>query len=198
MNSLTASLVTLSELYATYRDVSLWRIGHLAANRGSFFVDLKSGRRYCQTNTYTRVLQYFSDHWPLDLPWPVDIPRPDPSPESPAVLALIERQQARGNLNNSPVPSEIDPLALNARGELANPVAITPQVSGGMDNPAYRTAVRDSVYQVVRDYADAGPRAGRWPRAGSRAHKILDLMVEAGDVRFAQRAALIRRLEIPS
>ena len=168
-----------------------------AAGAGGFL------RRICQgcditTRRAARVLQYFSDHWPLDLPWPVDIPRPDPALDSPAVLALIERQEARGNLNNSPVHSEIDPLALNARGELANPVAITPQVSGGMDNPAYRTAVRDSVYQVVRDYADAGPRAGRWPRAGSRAGKILDLMVEAGDVRFAQRAALIRRLEIPS
>ena len=165
----------------------------MAVNDGKFYNRISTGAS-CTIRTYNKVLQYFSDHWPLDLPWPVDIPRPDPSPASPAVLAMMER----GNLNNSPVHSEIDPLALNARGELADPVAITPQVSGGMDNPAYRTAVRDSVYQVVRDYADAGPRAGRWPRAGSRAHKILDLMVEAGDVRFAQRAALIRRLEIPS
>ena len=190
---ISAYLHLLAETYSSGTGKSLATISNLSCGHARLFSRLSEGRS-CTLRTYNRVLQYFSDNWPLDLPWPVDIPRPDPSPESPAVLAMMER----GNLNHSPVPSEIDPLALNARGELANPVAITPQVSGGMDNPAYRTAVRDSVYQVVRDYADAGPRAGRWPRAGSRAHKILDLMVEAGDVRFAQRAALIRRLEIPS
>ena len=79
MDSLSASLVTLSETYAKEKGVGLWRVGHLAAQRGSFFVDLKSRKRHCQTNTYTRVLQWFSDNWPADLPWPDDIPRPTPS-----------------------------------------------------------------------------------------------------------------------
>ena len=78
MNALDATLVTLASGYARWRGVSLWRVGHLAANRGSFFVDLKEGRRHCQTDTYSRVLQWFSDHWPAELPWPAEAPRPEP------------------------------------------------------------------------------------------------------------------------
>lgn len=79
MNALNRSLVELAEQYANRRGVSLWRVGHLAAGRGSFFVDLRDGRRHCQTNTYSRVLQWFSDHWPAELPWPADARRPEPS-----------------------------------------------------------------------------------------------------------------------
>ena len=89
MNALTATLVDLAVGYAHWRGVSLWRVGHLAANRGSFFVDLREGRRHCQTNTYSRVLQWFSDHWPSDLAWTADVPRPQPSgatQESPAAV----------------------------------------------------------------------------------------------------------------
>lgn len=78
MNTLNETLVTLAERYAGWRGVSLWRVGHLAANRGSFFVDLRDGRRHCQTGTYSRVLQWFSDHWPTELIWPVGAPRPEP------------------------------------------------------------------------------------------------------------------------
>ena len=79
MNALDATLVTLANGYARWRGVSLWRVGHLAASRGSFFVDLSEGRRHCQTDTYSRVLQWFSDHWPSELPWPVQASRPEPS-----------------------------------------------------------------------------------------------------------------------
>ncbi len=78
MNSLEANLVALAETYASHRSVTLWRVGHQAANRGSFFVDLKGQKRHCQTNTYSRVLQWFSDHWPADLEWPAEIQRPEP------------------------------------------------------------------------------------------------------------------------
>ena len=57
--------------------VSLWRVGHLTANRGSFFVDLKKKNRHCQTNTYMHVLHWFFEHWPEDLAWPSTILRPE-------------------------------------------------------------------------------------------------------------------------
>ena len=79
MNALDMTLVTLAVDYARWRGVSLWRVGHLAANRGSFFVDLRDRRRHCQTDTYSRVLQWFSDHWPPDLVWPAEVQRPQPS-----------------------------------------------------------------------------------------------------------------------
>ena len=82
MNALNETLVTLALHYARWRGVSLWRVGHLAASRGSFFVDLRDGRRHCQTNTYTRVLQWFSDNWPTDLEWPSSTPRPQTSASS--------------------------------------------------------------------------------------------------------------------
>ena len=83
MNSLNTSLVTLAEIFASRKGVSLWRVGHLAANRGSFFVDLKSGKRHCQTDTYERVLQWFTNNWAADAEWPTDIPRPPVTPPEP-------------------------------------------------------------------------------------------------------------------
>ena len=79
LDALDDSLVTLADLYAAKMGVSLWRVGHLAASRGSFFVDLKKKNRHCQTNTYLRVLLWFLEHWPEDLPWPSDIPCIRPS-----------------------------------------------------------------------------------------------------------------------
>ncbi len=87
MNVLDAKLVILARTYAKARNIGLWRAGHLAAGRGSFFVDLASGKRTCTTGLHIRVTQWFSDHWPSDLDWPSDIPRPTPTPGSPAAEA---------------------------------------------------------------------------------------------------------------
>ena len=43
-----------------------------------FFTRLHDGMG-CTVKTYSRVLQWFSDHWPPDLAWPTSIPRPKPS-----------------------------------------------------------------------------------------------------------------------
>lgn len=89
-------LVTLAVGYASRRGVSLWRVGHLAASRGSFFVDLRDGRRHCQTGTYSRVLQWFSDHWPAGLAWPAEVPRPAPLPVSGSSAAAPPPTRQRG------------------------------------------------------------------------------------------------------
>ena len=82
LDALDDSLVVLADLYAAKMGVSLWRVGHLAAGRGSFFMDLKKKNRHCRTNTYMRVLGWFADHWPDDLAWPADIPHSAPSRSS--------------------------------------------------------------------------------------------------------------------
>ncbi len=69
-NALDRHLVMLADLYAARMEMSLWRVGHLAASRGSFFIDLKNENRHCQTNTYMRVLHWFRDRWPEDMVWP--------------------------------------------------------------------------------------------------------------------------------
>ncbi len=95
INSLDASLVTLAEAFAFKRGVSLWRVGHMAANRGSFFIDLRSQKRHCQTNTYEHVLQWFSEHWPEDLEWPETIPRPNVQEYEPEAGAINGKQPSR-------------------------------------------------------------------------------------------------------
>lgn len=78
MNSFTRALVTLAETYAEARGISLWRVGHIAADGGKFFVHLRAGAG-CHTATYVRVLQWFADNWPAGAAWPADIPRPAPA-----------------------------------------------------------------------------------------------------------------------
>jgi len=73
------SLVQLAQTYSLRVHLSLSRIGFLAANDGKFFGRLANGKT-CTLRTSDRVLQWFSNHWPVDLAWPPDIPRPLPSP----------------------------------------------------------------------------------------------------------------------
>ena len=63
MSSPKRSLLSLAEAYAEHRGISLWRLGAIICNRGSFFVDLKNGRRDCRIETYMRCMQWFSDNW---------------------------------------------------------------------------------------------------------------------------------------
>ena len=79
MNSLDAHLVHLAETLKAHIGDSIWKLGRVMANRGTFFVDIRAGTRTCTTKTYLNVLQGFADHWPSDLDWPSDIPRPSPT-----------------------------------------------------------------------------------------------------------------------
>ena len=83
MSTLTLSLVALAEAYAEARGVSLWRVGHLAAGAGGFFVHLRSGGK-CTTHRYEHALQWFAENWPESAAWPADIQRPAPRPEGEA------------------------------------------------------------------------------------------------------------------
>lgn len=72
------TLVDLAQSYSAFVNLSLSRIGFLAANDGKFFGRLANGKT-CTLRTSDRVLQWFSDHWPAGLEWPADVPRPLPS-----------------------------------------------------------------------------------------------------------------------
>ena len=171
---------------ATNRQVST--VGRLCSGDSRLIKRLECGG-YCSGQTYTRVLQYFSDNWPIDLTWPADIPRPDPAPDSPAVQAMTAWQKERGNLNQSANESETDPLTtLNTKGHIADPEAFCKAISFGC------AVQRTSFDQVVRQYSDGRPRANRMPRSGSNAAVILRQLVAAGDARFASRASRAARL----
>ena len=186
MNS--QSLISLADTYAHHYGVTHWAVSYRALGKGDFFVRLTAGRE-CTIRTYNKVLQWFSNNWPIDLAWPADIPRPDPAPDSPAVQAMMAWQKERGNLNQSANESEADPLTtLNAKGHIADPEAFCKAISFGC------AVQRTSFDQVVRQYSDGRPRANRMPRSGSNAAVILRQLVAAGDARFASRASRAARL----
>ena len=70
-------LMCIATLYSQSRGVTMSTLGTYAAGDGKFFSRLSVGR--VTIRRAERVLQWFSDHWPVDLPWPADIPRPNPN-----------------------------------------------------------------------------------------------------------------------
>ena len=75
MLALFTNLVRLSNSYASHHDISSWRVGHLAANRGTYLVYLDNEKHACRISTYNRTIQWFSDHWPQGLLWPDEVDR---------------------------------------------------------------------------------------------------------------------------
>ena len=67
-------LLELAHQFALRRNITLWRVGALAARDGKFFLRLKKGGN-CTIKTYQRVLAWFSENWPQKTPWPADIPK---------------------------------------------------------------------------------------------------------------------------
>lgn len=123
-----------------------------------------------------RILQRASDHWPPDLAWPSDIPRPAPTPGSPAAEAAS-------------TPSEQDERLAAARelgpsGRVRRPAALLEAI--GLPAEAAR-ATYDDVCKRYRDDGPAGPTEPRRTDPPSWTARILDALVDAGDVRFKAR-----------
>ena len=74
------SIMRLCEIYATRQGLALSTVSTYAAEAGDFYARLKRGHDLT-TRRAARVVQWFSDRWPVDLEWPPDIPRPVPSVE---------------------------------------------------------------------------------------------------------------------
>ena len=185
-------LTKLADLMAGSLEISHWTISYRAVGKGDLFARIRQGKGITIA-TYNRVLQYFSDHWPIDLLWPLDIPRPNPAPDSPAMQALIASLGAPSpdaDLNES--TNDSGPRALNARGHIVDPKAfcrgLSPTITG-VDDTRLIASMLDTYYQVIAQYADGRPRADKYPRKRSNAARVLDALVAAGDTRFAVRAA---------
>jgi len=101
----TRNIIYLADIYCQKSNRRETYTGMLCARDSRFFRRLRDGGG-CTVKTYQRVLQWFSDNWPADLPWPVEISRPAPAPDSPAAQAAALDAQ----------PSE----HLNAAGEIVN------------------------------------------------------------------------------
>ena len=174
----------LFRLYAQNLGLSTSRVSFLVVGYGTFYKRLESGCS-CTLKTYNRVLQWLSDHWPVDLAWPADILRPPPAEDSPYAAALAAQAEAQ-NLNESTNDSG-NPLALNDAGELASPKALAASLLPSYAGEAQMQSMIDSYYQLTRQYADGRCRADKSPRKHSQAARLLAALIRAGDVRFQAR-----------
>ena len=71
-------LIQLADLYGRHLGITHWAVSYRIFRKGDFFSRIQSGKD-CTLKTCARVLQWFSDNWPADLPWPSDIPRTTPN-----------------------------------------------------------------------------------------------------------------------
>ncbi len=158
-------ILRLAKAYADARGIQMTSVAVYAAGQAHVFNRLEGGSTITMRR-YDRLMQWFSDHWPVDLPWPTDIPRPTPSPDSPAAAAIQAAQAARTPLTE-----------LNEDRQIASPSALC-QALG----------VRRYVYdQVIRHYADGRPRQHKIPRRGCASRRVFDALIAAGDQRFESR-----------
>ena len=69
------SIMTLCEVYAAERKLTLSTVSTYAAAAGDFYARLQRGHDLT-TRRAARVAQWFSDNWPDGVDWPRGIPRP--------------------------------------------------------------------------------------------------------------------------
>ena len=215
-------LVTLAERYGAHEGITHWAVSYRVARKGDLFARLRDGHS-CTIRTYTRVVQWLSDHWPADLEWPADILRPAPSPDSPAAqaaaisistpemeiadpMAAVEAAQEREDAEWQCEP--VDPEAVAAAKAEALAAGSTLGDDGRIACPealCRALGLSRSTYQhVISQYADGGPRDRDRPRRlapstlglarRSRTDQMLRALMDAGDVRFARRNAHLARL----
>ena len=191
---LPSQILQLIRTYAESSNISPASAARYAYGSGDFYSRLVAGCDITSRRA-TRVIQWFSDNWPVDLDWPADIPRPDPAKDSPHILALAEKF---GIDLNKPEP-ESEKLVLDDKGHLADPRALVERLAGHAvkvagDPEELIDRWMSTYYQVVANYADGGKRAHTTPRAGTMSFQIVTALVDVGDVRFAHHATKGQRI----
>ena len=176
------NLVKLAQIFANANGIKISTVSQYASGQGMLFQRLQSGADITHGRS-TRILQWFADNWPVDLSWPADIPHPDPAPDSPYMQALLTGAGGQAG------PDRTALTRLNEQGHIADVQGFLDALTGGIC-----PILRPTFDQVVAQYADGKPRATAWPRRNSNARKVLDALMAAGDRRFAERAALMRRV----
>jgi hypothetical protein len=68
----TAELVVLAQAYIAWADISISRMGELAANNDKLFHRLFAGLD-CYASSAERASRWFHENWPDQLPWPPGI-----------------------------------------------------------------------------------------------------------------------------
>lgn len=74
---LTQNLFDLSTAYARYKGLRLGSLSVYANCQSEFFGRISRGKAVdFKISTYDRLITWFSDNWPDELPWPVGLERP--------------------------------------------------------------------------------------------------------------------------
>ena len=71
-------IVSLASTYAESQGLTLSTVATYSSGSGRTFGRLLDGQSITLSRLQ-KILQWFSDRWPADLPWPSDIPRPTPN-----------------------------------------------------------------------------------------------------------------------
>lgn len=164
-------LLMLLDIYLAISPISESTIANKAAGQAHFFRRMRAGASVT-VDRAQRILQWFSDHWPLDLEWPLEIPRPDPGPDAVCFAGV------RTLTSTSPAPSETPAGArpvLSEAGHLTN-VAAWARALGF--NP-------QNVRNALARFGEGGPKWGHMPRKDSEAYLIMEELFKLGESRVA-------------
>lgn len=81
--NLASSLLRVSDAYCEAKDLARPTVSALILKDSRAFDRVADGGSITIRN-YERAMQWFSNHWPQDLPWPREVSRPVPSEPSEA------------------------------------------------------------------------------------------------------------------
>ena len=68
-------LLILAKRYGSAKALSLNTVSLYSAGQGRLMERLRAGCGITVRRRY-KILQWFSDRWPAELPWPEEVPRP--------------------------------------------------------------------------------------------------------------------------
>ena len=203
-------LSSLATPFAEYHGIKATTVSKRCAGQAHAIDRLRAGATIT-LGRYNRIVQWFSDHWPPDLPWPSDITRPTPALDSPAIKAAEEAAAAppqitdpltavqtlldrrRNEMMTDPVDWELAAellaeakdvgAALGPNGKTASPDALC----------LAHSAKRHSFDYVVRTYGVGGKKFRQVPRRldarreETDAWKVWLALKQSGDVRLTPR-----------
>jgi hypothetical protein len=94
-------LLILARRYSAEKALSLNTVSLYAAGQGRLMERLQAGCGIT-VGRRDRILQWFSDHWPVGLPWPEEIARPWPSSRGEAGESAENKRTSVGTVDIGP------------------------------------------------------------------------------------------------
>ena len=211
----TEYLIQLGQIFSRHYGLALSTISTYAFNDGKVLARLCDGAGITVRRA-GNALQWFSDHWPTDLPWPT----PPASPTQPTPHRNDSRNGA-AKPSTDPTPSDVLAAVRAARERMhqamqngdsaarieAKQAALVAGSTLGPDDTlvspnalCLAMGIPRSTYdKVIEKYADGKPGERKRPRAlrpdeegkerKSDTQRVLEGLVASGDTRFTRRRA---------